>query len=45
VGSFGLAREQLGLAQKLVNADFKRSSIVRQRLRDVVDMEEKAKRL
>ncbi|CAI8419333.1 MAG: Beta-barrel assembly-enhancing protease [Porticoccaceae bacterium UBA1117] len=45
VGSFSLAREQLGLAQKLVNADFKRSSIVRQRLRDVVDMEEKAKRL
>jgi predicted Zn-dependent protease len=45
VGAFDLAREQLGLAAKLVTADFKRSSIVSQRLRDVVSMEEKAKRL
>lgn len=45
VGAFGLAREQLGLAQTLVTPDFKRSSIVRQRLRDVIGMEEKAKRL
>ncbi len=45
VGAFGLAREQLGLAERLVSADFKRSSIVKQRLRDVVGMEEKAKRL
>ena len=45
VGAFALAREQLGLAQKLVTPDFKRSSIVRQRLRDVIEMEEKAKKL
>ena len=45
VGAFDLAREQLGLATKLVAADFKRSAIVTQRLRDVVSMEEKAKRL
>ena len=45
VGAFDLAREQLGLATKLVAADFKRSAIVSQRLRDVVSMEEKAKRL
>jgi len=45
VGAFDLAREQLGLAAKLVVADFKRSAIVSQRLRDVVSMEEKAKRL
>lgn len=45
VGAFDLAREQLGLATKLVTADFKRSAIVSQRLRDVVSMEEKAKRL
>jgi predicted Zn-dependent protease len=45
VGAFALAREQLGLAQKLVTPDFKRSSIVRQRLRDVIEMEEKANRL
>ena len=43
--TFDLAREQLGLATKLVTADFKRSAIVSQRLRDVVSMEEKAKRL
>ena len=45
VGAFDLAREQLGLAAKLMTADFKRSAIVSQRLRDVVSMEEKVKRL
>ena len=40
-----LAREQLSLALKLVLADFKRSSVIRQRLRDVVNMEERMERL
>jgi hypothetical protein len=33
------------LALKLVLADFKRSSVIRQRLRDVVNMEERMERL
>lgn len=45
VGAFGLAREQLTLALKLVKEDFKRSSIIRQRLRDVVDLEERMQKL
>ena len=45
VGAFKLAREQLSLALKLVLADFKRSSVIRQRLRDVVSMEERMERL
>jgi predicted Zn-dependent protease len=45
VGAFKLAREQLSLALKLVLADFKRSSVIRQRLRDVVNMEERMERL
>jgi len=40
-----LAREQLGLAQKLTMSDFKQSAIIRQRLRDVVSMEERAEKL
>jgi predicted Zn-dependent protease len=45
VGAFGKAREQLGLAVKLVAADFKRSAIVRQRLRDVAAMEDRIEKL
>ena len=45
VGAFSLAREQLGLAQKLTMSDFKQSAIIRQRLRDVVSMEERAEKL
>ena len=45
VGAFSLAREQLVLALKLVNHDFKRSAIFRQRLRDIVKMEERAEKL
>ena len=45
IGVFDKAREQLGLAQKLVVADFKRSAIIQQRLRDVADMEEKIEKL
>ncbi len=45
VGAFSLAREQLVLALKLVNHDFKRSAIFRQRLRDIVAMEERAEKL
>ena len=45
VGAFSLAREQLVLALNLVNHDFKRSAIFRQRLRDIVAMEERAEKL
>lgn len=45
VGAFSRARKQLGLAVKLVAADFKRSAIIRQRLVDIADMEERIERL
>ena len=45
VGAFSLAREQIVLASKLVRHDFKRSAIFRQRLRDIVNMEESAEKL
>ena len=45
VGAFDRARKQLGLAIKLVVADFKRSAIIRQRLVDIANMEERIERL
>lgn len=45
VGAFDNAREQLVLAAKLVTADFKRSAIISQRLRDVMAMEDRIKKL
>ena len=45
VGAFDRARKQLGLAIKLVAADFKRSAIIRQRLVDIAEMEERIERL
>ena len=45
VGGFDMAREQLTLAAKLVVADFTRSAIIRQRLRDVVAMEDRLRKL
>ena len=45
VGGFDMAREQLTLAAKLVVADFARSAIIRQRLRDVVAMEDRLRKL
>jgi predicted Zn-dependent protease len=45
VGAFDRARKQLSLAIKLVAADFKRSAIIRQRLVDIADMEERIERL
>jgi predicted Zn-dependent protease len=45
VGAFDKAREQLTLAVKLIDADFKRSAIVRQRIRDVAALEDRIKKL
>ncbi|MDC1477168.1 M48 family metalloprotease [Porticoccaceae bacterium] len=45
VGAFDQAREQLSLAVKLVASDFKRSAIVRQRIRDVAALEDRIKKL
>ena len=45
IAAFSLAREQLNLALGLVKHDFKRSAVYRQRLREVIEMEEKAERL
>ncbi|MDG1473527.1 MAG: tetratricopeptide repeat protein, partial [Porticoccaceae bacterium] len=45
VAAFSLAREQLNLALGLVKHDFKRSAVYRQRLREVIKMEEKAEQL
>jgi predicted Zn-dependent protease len=45
VGAFDKAREQLTLAVKLVAADFKRSAIVRQRIRDVAALEDRIEKL
>lgn len=45
VGALDRARKQLGLAAKLVDADFKRLSVVKQRLRDVAGMQERLEKL
>lgn len=45
IGVFDKAREQLGLALKLVEQDFKQSAIIQQRLRDVAAMEERMQKL
>jgi len=45
IGVFDKAREQLSLAAKLVNGDFKQSAIIRQRLRDLAQMEDGAEKL
>ena len=45
IGVFDMAREQLGLAAKLAKSDFKQSAIIRQRLRDLVEMEDRAEKL
>ena len=45
VGALDRARRQLGLAAKLVEADFKRHSVVKQRLRDITKMQERLERL
>ena len=45
IGVFDKARNQLGLAARMVTEDFKQSAIIRQRLRDLAAMEERAERL
>lgn len=45
VGAFGKARDQLSLAIKLLALDFKRSAIIRQRLKDVAAMEDRLEKL
>ena len=45
VGAFGKARDQLSLAVKLVALDFKRSAIIRQRLKDIAAMEDRLEKL
>ena len=45
IGVFDKARNQLGLAAKMVKEDFKQSAIIRQRLRDLAAMEDRAERL
>jgi len=45
IGVFDMAREQLSLAAKLVKEDFKQSAIIRQRLRDLAQMEDRAEKL
>ncbi|MDA8935639.1 M48 family metalloprotease [Porticoccaceae bacterium] len=45
VGALDMAREQLTLAAKLVAADFKRSAIVRQRIRDITALEDRIEKL
>jgi len=45
IGVFDMARKQLSLAAKLVNGDFKQSAIIRQRLRDLAQMEDRAEKL
>ncbi len=44
-GVYDKARKQLGYAQKLAARDFKRSAVIRQRLRDLNNMEKKSKKL
>jgi predicted Zn-dependent protease len=45
VGAFDRARKQLSKAASLVANDFKQSAIVRQRLRDLADMEDRVVKL
>ena len=45
IGAFDRARDQLSLAVKLVAADFKRSAIIRQRLKDIAAMEDRLEKL
>jgi predicted Zn-dependent protease len=45
IGVFDKARDQLGLAAKLASSDFKQSAIIRQRLRDLAEMEDRAEKL
>ena len=45
IGVFDMARDQLSLAAKLVSRDFKQSAIIRQRLRDLAQMEDRAEKL
>jgi predicted Zn-dependent protease len=45
IGVFDKARNQLGLAARMVTEDFKQSAIIRQRLRDLAAMEKRAERL
>ena len=45
VGALDMARKQLGLAAKLVEADFKQLSVVKQRLRDLALMQQQLERL
>lgn len=45
VGAFGAARDQLGYALKLSRHDFKKSSILEQRLRDLAKLEEQIEKL
>ena len=44
-GVYDKARQQLGYAQKLVQSDFKRSAVIRQRLRDLANLENKSRKL
>ena len=45
IGAFDRARDQLSLAVKLVAADFKRSAIIRQRLKDIAALEDRLEQL
>ncbi len=45
VGAFRLARKHLALAASLVSTDFKQSAIIRQRLRELVAVEEQVVKL
>lgn len=45
VGALDMARKQLSLAAKLVDADFKQLSIVKQRLRDLAVMQKRLEKL
>ena len=44
-GIYDKARQQLGYAQKLVARDFKQSATIRQRLRDLNELESKSRKL
>ncbi len=44
-GAFDRARDQLGYARKLVASDYKQTAIIDQRLRDLLELEEKTKKL
>lgn len=45
IGVFDMARDQLSLAAKLLHGDYKQSAIIKQRLRDLATMEERAEKL